>query len=677
MDHQKTLDFQRAKELKQLIQQYDHEYYVLAQPTILDSEYDRLYEEYVQLELTYPELKTPDSPTQRVGGEPLESLEKIEHLSPLLSIDQKPKEIEALAKWHREMGGDGVELIVQAKFDGVTIDNVYQEHLLQTGATRGNGYIGELVTENVKVIKSVPLSIPFQGLLEVRGEAIAPYESFKARFSDEYSNPRNFVAGTIRQLDARLVAERQPDIIWYDLGQCDQRFQTDEEQLEFLKAQGFKVAPYVVVSTLEELIQVCQSKLNGWIQSMDGFNIMKHENPAFPQVMCDGLVVKVNDLTLREKIGMTAKGPKWAIAYKFDSLSETTTLKKVEYQVGRTGRIVPVANFKKVSLGGTNITKATLNNADYIKQLDLKIGSLITIERSNDVIPRIIGLAEEDQGQGKPIEFPTVCPCCQTPLEVIYPLHFCPNKTCPDRIKGMIKLAASRDALNITGLGQSIVDLIVDQGWVQQLSDLYRLLDHREELLTFDGFGEKKVDKLLAAIEKSKQTEAWRVLYALGIENVGRRMSKELMSHFHSIQAIFTASDEELHSIPDLGPSTVQTLRESFKNLSESGEFERLQQLLPFENQLKADQSEELNGITFVITGTLQEKRNYYQEIVERCGGKVQSSVSKKTHVVLVGDDAGSKETKARELIAKGESIQLLEGHEAFVAYCQSQGITI
>lgn len=673
----KEQEIQRATALKEQLKRYDYEYYVLAQPTVLDSVYDRLYEEYVQLEQRHPELQTPDSPTQRVGGSPLSRLEKLEHMSPLLSIDQKSKDIQALVKWYQALGGDGVELIVQAKYDGITIDNVYQSQLLQTGATRGNGYVGELVTENIKTINSVPLSIPFSGVLEVRGEAIAPYDAFKTSFSKEYSNPRNFVAGTIRQLNPQLVAKRQPDIIWYELGRCDQTFDTDVEQLAFLQEQGFKVAPYVLVSTVDELVVACEQRLNHWIQSVDGFNVMIHPNPAFPSVVCDGLVIKVNDLKQREQIGMTAKGPKWAIAYKFDSLTATTRLNHIEYQIGRTGRVVPVAEFDAVSLGGTTITRATLNNEDYIRQLGLKLGSLITIERSNDVIPRIVGLAPNDSQTGKPIEFPTHCPCCQTPLTLLYPLHFCPNVSCPDRIKGLLRLAASRDALNIEGLGSSMIDLIVDQGWVQNLSDLYQLDQHREDLLNQPGVGEKKVQQLLTSIEQTKQVEAWRVLYALGIENVGRQLSKELLQHFHSIPALFNASDEELLSIPDVGPSTIETLREHVQRLTQSGELERLQKELPFETLASPTTSTELSGMSFVVTGTFKEKRSYYQDIIEKHGGKLQSSVSKKTQVVLIGEDAGSKAEKAREWIKKGIEMKLIEGHDAFMSYCYSKGIEI
>lgn len=674
------MSLERGNELKELLRKYDIQYYTHGVSEISDAQYDRLYDEYVALEQKYPELLTSDSPTQRVGGEPLSQFEKVTHRTPLLSINQKGQSIEALSKWYYDMGGDSVSFIVQPKFDGITINDYYEDGVLVEAASRGNGIVGELLTENVKTIRSTPLRLNEKQTLEVRGEALMSYHRFKEHYSHEYSNPRNMVAGTMRQLDPRLVAERKPDIIYYDLGQNQLNCQTDSEQLECLKQLGFKVAPYVVVRSLEELINVCESKLNGWIQATGGFNILTREDEQVTDFMCDGLVIKVNELDKRKEIGMTSKGPKFMFAYKFTALNEATTLRKVEWQVGRTGRLTPVALFDEVSLGGTTITRATLNNIEYIRSLNLSLNSRIVIERANDVIPRIIGLDHIQTREVKPkIEAPEQCPVCGGDVTFISPQHFCLSPVCQARVKGNIQHFVSRDAMNIMSLGESIVEIIVDNGWVKTPSDLYKLSDYQNELLALDGFGKKKVEKLLDSIEQSKTVEAWRVLYALSIPNVGRSMSKSLISTFNSIDNLSTASEDALMGVEDVGEVTAKEIMEFFNNPLNQAELQGLKEAgLNFEAEVNNTSEEKVfEGMTFVVTGTLQEKRSFYQTIIESLGGKVSGSVSKKTNVVLIGDDAGSKEKKARELIEKGEPILILEGHEEFVSYCQSKQIEI
>lgn len=779
---------QYGNELKKKIREYDHAYYVLKHPLISDAEYDRIAKEYENLEKLYPELKTPDSPTQRVGAEPLSKLEKINHKTPLLSIDQKAKTIEALTKFYQDCGGDGVELLIQPKADGLTgnvnyaptTSEEFQQvfanivipegengSFLINGATRGNGYTGELITENIRTIKSVPLKIPFDGHLEIRGEIIISYESFLKNFSDEYSNPRNLAAGTIRQLDSRLVAERKPDIVFFDIGQCDKEFVKDTERLDFLKAQGFKVMPTKVVNNLQDLIDTCTSYFDGKIKIRDGFNVLDID--GYPDMVCDGLVIKVNDLALREDLGMTAKGPKWAFAYKFKSLNAKTILRTINYQVGRTGKLTPVGNFDEVNLGGTRVTKSTLNNEDYLKTIGptppevdeikmdgyngtmtfemdnqthaiqrivryvsvdkkhtmfmvvttanqrimfperaelntafmkklkfpniefkeievepshfyLKIGDSITIERSNDVIPRVIGInyLERNKEQVQDIEFPSICPTCGSELEVVYPQHFCPNIDCPDRLKGSIQHFASRDAMDIVGLGTSIVDTFVEKGYLKSLKDIFTLGKYREDILELEGFGEKKVDKLLEAIEECKTREFWRVLYALGIREVGKSMAKTLAKHFKSMEKLIEATDEELRQVEDVGDATIQEIYSFFSNPKnlEIIDFLEAQGLNMEDNTVTA--SDCFAGLTFVITGTLYKDgnkigRSDVQKIIEDNGGKVSGSVSKKTSVVVIGEDAGSKETKARDLVQKGTPIILLEGYEAFEKFLNSK----
>lgn len=778
-----------AKELKTKIKEYDHAYYVLNNPLVSDAEYDRLYKEYENLEKQYPELKTPDSPTQRVGAEPLSKLEKITHKTPLLSIDQKAKSVEALTKFYQDCGGDGVEVLIQPKADGLTGDVNYapvdsEEFLkfmgssvnvnglengsyLIYGATRGNGYIGELITENIRTIKSVPLHISFNGYLEVRGEIIISYNSFIKNFSDEYSNPRNLASGTIRQLDSRLVAERKPDIVFFDIGKCDKEFKKDTERLEFLKSQGFRVMPTKIVNNLKDLIDTCTSYYDGKIKIKDGFNVLDIE--GYPDMVCDGLVIKVNDLALREDLGMTAKGPKWAFAYKFKSLKAKTVLKQVICQVGRTGKLTPVGVFDEVNLGGTKVTRATLNNIDYIKNLGptppdveeiitdgfsgtvsfelegkkhavqkvvryvstdkkhsmymvvtvenkhimfpertelntifskqlkfpniefkeinvepshfyMKIGDSITIERSNDVIPRVIGInyLERDKENVKDFEFPTVCPTCGSELEEIYPQHFCPNIDCPDRLKGSLQHFVQRDAMDIVGLGASLIDLFVEKGYLKSLKDIYTLNRYKDEILQLEGFGEKKVEKLFEAIEESKNREFWRVLYGLGIREVGKSMAKTLAKHFKSMENLIDATDEELRKVEDVGDATIQEIRHFFSNEKnlEVIDFLEAQGIKMCDDTVS--ESNCLVGMTFVITGTLYKDgvkitRDAVQKMIEDNGGKASGSVSQKTSVVIIGEDAGSKETKARELVKKGAPIILLKGYEAFEEFLNSK----
>lgn len=809
----KELKLQRGLELQTEIAHYDFEYYVLDNPTISDKEYDRKLEEYAELEKEFPELKTPFSPTQRVGSEPLSKLEKYTHKTPLLSIDQKAKTIEALTKYYDDCGGEGTEVIIQPKYDGLTenvnyeplkdtllkSDIAYMEASIRLGergsflvnaATRGNGYIGELVTESVKTIKSVPLSIPYNGSLEVRGEGIIYYQDFVDKFMAEgYSNPRNLAAGTFRQLDPKLTAARKPDIVFYDIGQCDKEFANDIERLEFLKEQGFKVTPYKVVNNLNDLIDTCFSYFDGNIKIKNGFNVLDMPGNV-TDIVCDGLVLKVSDLKLREELGMTSKGPKWAFAFKFKSLTAITYLSEVAYQVGRTGKITPVANFKEVNLGGANTKKATLNNEDYMKNIgptplefitnyEIKDGELyitvnkkmylvddikkvyapntlygyyilhtstcipkcdtcfendrnefavalniseveerfnmysvdikeineyiepeeyfylqsndcITIERSNDVIPSVIGINyldrpvdENNNMVTEELVFPTHCPTCGTELEVIYPQRFCTNINCVDRLKGSITHYACRDAMDITGLGESIAEKFVDLGFLKSITDIYKLKDYEQNLIALDGFGKRKVQKLFDAIEATKTREFWRFLYSLGIEEVGKSTSKNLVKHFKSIDALINATEEELKSIEDIGDVATHSIISFFKNEKNMEVIQELREIgINMEDNTVAA-SNIFSGMSFVITGTLYKDeaktekigRDAVKKIIEDNGGKDSSSVSKKTSVVIIGEDAGSKQEKALELVSKGNPIIILEGYNAFEDFLNKKTI--
>lgn len=746
-----------VENLKESIKKADFEYYVLGNPSLSDAQYDRMYQEYVEYETAFPELKTADSPTLRVGGEPLDKFEKTTHRSPLLSIDQKAKTAHALKSFYENCGGEGTEILIQPKFDGLTVNNTYQESFLVEAATRGNGYVGEVITDNVKTIRSVPLSIPFKGTMEIRGEAVVDIKSFFENFSEEYSNPRNFVSGTMRQLDSKIVAQRKADIVFYDIGICDYDFKTntDSERLEWLKAQGFKVTPYILVNSMEALLDVCTSGMNSLIYQTDGFNVL-HKNDIcsgnIDNIVCDGLVLKVNDLHLREELGMTAKGPKWAFAYKFKSIQATTKLNEVVWQVGRTGKLTPVAIFDTVNIGGTSVSRATLNNIDYIKKLEgnmneitfsnfagvffidnekyysndiemvkwfynesvpeskpiycelqvldkyyyakftpalkdfcnlnsvrqknfyknsnayeLKIGDDIVIERSNDVIPRIIAInLNKENNNPKNIVVPAVCPVCGEPIKEVYPQHFCSNISCPARLKGSLIQFVSRDAMNIEGLGKANLDVFVSEHLINSIYDIYTLKEKEEYLLKLEGFGQKKVAKILASIEKSKKETLDKFLLGLGIEEVGKSMAKSLAKHFGSIDNFMNAQKEDLLNIEDVGEVVANYIMDFVSNPANIELIKKLKEIgFSFEHNNTLE-STRFTGKTFVITGTLKEKRNYYQKIIEDNGGKISSSVSPKTFAVIIGEDAGSKETKARELVSKGNNILIIEGHQMF-----------
>lgn len=670
------MSLKRGEALKAQLRHHDYLYYTLGKPEWSDAEYDRHYDEYVRLEQAYPELKTADSPTQRVGGEPLAKFEKVNHRTPLLSINQKGQTADLLLKWYEDMGGDGTRVLIQPKFDGITVNATYEAGLLVEAATRGNGFIGEVITDNLKTVRSTPLRLTQPETIEVRGEALMSYTRFKSLFSDEYSNPRNMVAGTMRQLDPQLVASRKPEVVYYDLGQNQLVCQCDSEQLNHLRELGFNLTPYVVVDSAAALLETCTTRLYGMIEAIDGFNVLTRKGERVTDFVCDGLVIKVDDLEKREALGMTSKGPRWAFAYKFTSLAETTTLEAVEWQVGRTGKLTPVAQVTPISLGGTTISKATLNNYDYIKTLGLTIKGSVILERANDVIPRVIGREEDIQcPDEEQIQAPQICPSCGQKVVEIYPQHFCVNEQCPARLKGALQHFVSRDALNVMSLGESVIEMLIEKSWVKTLADLYQLEEHRQDLLALAGYGPKKVAKLLEALETSKQAEPWRLLYALGIPNVGRSLSKVLMSTFQSIDALSDATVEQLCRIDDVGDVVAQEIQTYFQSSLHQTELARFRALgFQFSNltsETSTPSTQLLKGMTFVITGSLPFKRPVYEEWVEQQGGKVAGSVSKKTNVVLIGDEAGSKETKARDLITKGAPIELLEGHDAFLAYVE------
>ena len=681
--------FQRAKELKEMLNRWRYEYYTLGTPSVSDEMYDRAYDEYEELEKAYPSLKDSDSPTTNVGAMPiLKELDTIEHTTPLLSIPMKSKNISDLKKWYNDIGGEGTEVIVQLKKDGITINSSYDGGSFKYAATRGDGYVGNVVSEHIKAVKSTPIIIDYTGVLETRGEAIMDFYYFKdkfAKFNTENegsaSSPRNLVAGSFNLLDIEEFKKRNVDVVYFELGQCDKQFSTAVEQIEFLKSLGFKTTPYKVVNNLEDLLKLCQSKFDNQIEVIDGFNVFTSKDDSeFPHILCDGLVIKNNSLKERQVIGNTAKGPKWAYAYKFESIYSKTTLRDVLHAVGKTGKITPTAVFDAVNLAGAEVKNATLNNYSFLSNIPvlnndleiighdhLSIGDTIIVEKSNDVIPRVVGIVEKNNDNY--IEVPKQCPTCGSSVKLDEGgiLHYCSNPECDSRIERKLSHFVSREAMDISGLGGSTLKVFLDKGFITNFADIYELSQYKDEILKLKKFRETKYNNLIKGIEKSKNQPFETVLAALSIPGVGTTTAKALASEFGNIDNLIKASINDLEKVKDIGSKLSKDIVSYFENQSNIEIINKLKGLgLNFVSENKTV-SDKFKDKTFVITGTLQESRNYYKDIIEANGGKVSSSVSGKTNYVLIGEDAGSKETKARDLKAQGKPIELIESHDEFI----------
>lgn len=697
----------KIEELKNKINYYDKKYYEEGISEISDAEYDRLYQELLDLETKCPELISKDSPTKKVGAGKeagtTSSLPKFTHKTPLLSIDRKAKELAELKDFYEKIGGDGTEVIIEPKFDGITCNINFENGKLVNAATRGNGYIGDLITENFKNTETVyPDTIDRD--IEIRGEAIIPYAFFKKNLAKDYSNPRNAVAGIMRQIDAEEVKNKGVHVLFYDIGQISKNIGTlyfennedfkegiikkDADQVMLIRDLGFDYSPFIIVNNWNDIKHIVESKFEGMIKDIDGFNVLSGY-PDIPDAVCDGLVIKVNDLALRNEIGSSEKGPKWAFAYKFKPLQAITTIDYIDWQVGKTGKVTPVANFKEISLGGIKITRATLNNYDYMTHLptvkandelnldkttSVEQGDTIIVERSNDVIPRIVAVKEklgpyafepqcieiQQEIRRKEATFkePQVCPICGHKLIKVGPLHFCKNYDCPQQIKRRLEHFASRDAMNIVGLGESVCDQLYEKLGVSHLEEIYNLKE--DELIQIDAFKDKKTTNLLKAINASKNPELWRFIYSLSIDNVGKKTAKDLAKRYLTIENFKKATKEELLKIEDIGDIVADNIIDYLNN-----HIKDIDYLLDYVEPKNVNVSgNKLAGKTFVITGTLENPRSYYQEKIEALGGKISNSVSKKTNYVLVGKDAGSKEEKARKLIKEGALINLLNKEE-------------
>ncbi len=648
----------KVNHLREKIRYHEHRYYVLDQPEISDAEFDRLMDQLKQLEAEHPNLVTPDSPTQRVGGRPREGFVKVRHSAPMLSLDNTYNE-EELRNWERRVhelsGRTAVEYVCELKLDGMSLALHYENGHLVRGITRGDGTTGEDVTLNVRTVRSVPLSIPKDTLkkaglpvtFEVRGELLMPVAAFK-KLNEErekqglatFANPRNFAAGTVRQLEPSITASRRLDYFGYMLivngrSYCDRHWET----LNALEAAGFKVNP---ARALANNIAEVWSFIHKWEGKRD----------SLPYEI-DGIVIKVDRTGLQEELGYTGKAPRWAIAYKYAARGAVTQIENVIPQVGRTGKLTPVAWLKPVPIGGTTVSRATLHNMDEIERLGVKIGDWVQVERGGDVIPKVVSVIEDqDHPRGnKFFQMPERCPVCgghvsRTPGEAD---HRCVNANCPAKLRETILHFASRGVMNIEGMGDALVNQLTERGLVKNVADIYRL--SKNDLLTLERMGEKSAQNVLHEIENSKKLPLERVIFGLGIRFVGERTAEFLAEHFGSMDALMDAGEEELQDVNEVGPRIAHSIVEFFQ---EPRNRELVAQLrgagLTFTG-VKKERGTKLAGKTFVLTGTLANySRDQAKKMIENAGGRVSGSVSKKTDYVVAGDDAGSKLDKAREL---------------------------
>lgn len=637
---------ERMKELVELLNRYATEYYTSDNPSVSDSEYDRLYRELVELEKAHPEQILPDSPTHRVGGKILDGFEKYSHQYPLYSLQDafSREELDAFdARVRKEL--DDVTYICELKIDGLSISLTYEQGIFVAGATRGDGSIGENITENLKRVKDIPLSLPEKLDITVRGECYMPRASFKqvnlARQENgepEFANPRNAAAGTLRQLDTAVVAKRNLATFLYQEASPSTR-DSQEKVLEHLEQLGFVV-------NSRRLLAHSMDEVWDFIQEVG------RERDQLPYDI-DGVVIKVNDLAGQEQLGFTVKAPKWAVAYKFPAEEKEAKLLSVDWTVGRTGVVTPTANLTPVQLAGTTVSRATLHNVDYIAEKDIRKDDTVIVYKAGDIIPAVLRVVESKRISEEKLDIPTNCPSCDSKL-----LHFedevalrCINPRCPAQIKEGLIHFASRDAMNISGLGPSIVEKLFAANLVKDVADIYRLTV--ENFLLLDGIKEKSAQKLYQAIQASKENSAEKLLFGLGIRHVGSKASQLLLQHFHSIESLAQANPEEVASIESLGSVIAQSLQSYFETEGAKILLSELKELgvnLDYKGQVVAADAA-LSGLTVVLTGKLERlTRSEAKSKLENLGAKVTGSVSKKTDLVVAGVDAGSKFQKAQEL---------------------------
>ncbi|MDB8789274.1 NAD-dependent DNA ligase LigA [Romboutsia sp. 1001216sp1] len=644
----------RISELIDLINYHNDKYYNEDTPEISDYEYDNLMKELIKLEEENPKLKRVDSPSSRVGGKPLDKFEQVVHKIPMLSLANaySAQDLRDFDKRVRDMVEGEVEYVVEFKIDGLSVGLTYNNGLFEKGATRGDGIVGEDISQNLKTVKSIPLRIKDQEEVGVRGEVFISKDDFKKVNEQQekqglqlFANPRNLAAGSLRQLDPKLTAKRPLDIFIFNLEYVQNTdFKNHSEALDYLKELGFKVSPnYKVYNNIQDVID----HIKYWTDNRGelGFEI-------------DGMVIKVNNLAQRETMGYTAKSPRWAIAYKFPAEQKKTKILDIIVEVGRTGTITPTAVLEPVRLAGTSVSRATLHNEDYIREKDIKINDTVLVQKAGDIIPQVVEVIKEERtGDEIDFEMPKKCPVCSEPtvrLEGESAVK-CINISCPAQIRRGIIHFVSRDAMNIDGLGESIITLLLDKGLIKDIADLYTL--NKDEVVKLDRMGEKSANNLLNSIEKSKSNDLWRLINGLGIKFVGTKGAKILANNFKDLDLIMSASNEELVNLEEFGGIMANSVVKFFQEEKNIKLIEKLKSCGVNTKSIQ-DESSDIakifEGMKIVLTGTLPTlKRNDAKEMIESRGGKATSSVSKSTTFVLAGEEAGSKLTKANDLGVK------------------------
>lgn len=626
------------RELVDTLNKYAYEYYVLDNPTVSDKEYDRLYDRLLELEKVTGEVLF-DSPTKRVGGEPISAFKKHKHIERLYSLDKTTTE-EGLIAFDNKIKKSGIETeyTVEYKFDGLTICLTYEDGKFKCAATRGNGVEGEDVTAQVLTVKSFPLTIDYKGIVEVQGEAIvrlSVLEEYNRTADEPLKNARNAVAGAIRNLDPKVTEKRRVEIMFYNVNyMSDSTIKSQTESIEFLKRNGFKVHPFFVV---------CKD-INAVMSAINQIEIARKNL----DILTDGAVVKVNEYSLREEIGNTDKFPRWAIAFKFEAEEVSTILKNVKWQVGRTGKMTPLGILEPTELGGVTVRKATLNNYGDILRKKVKIGARVLIRRSNEVIPEILGTTEVFPHCVE-VEKPSVCPFCKSELVETGANLFCPNHHCRPRVVAKLANFASKGGVNIDGFSEKTAELLFDTFGLENFSDLYNL--DVDAVRKLEGYKDAKTANLFSSIEKSKTVNFANFIFALGIDNVGKKTAKDFASSFSTLEDFMSATREQLLGVEDVGEIIADCVVNYFQN---NENVEEIKKLLDAGVNIKYEEKSSggiFSGEKFVLTGTLSSfKRDEAAQIIEKLGGEVLSGVSKKTTVVLAGESAGSKLDKARSL---------------------------
>ncbi len=659
----------RIRKLREEINYHNYRYYVLDSPVISDEDYDALVNELKELEARYPETVTPDSPTQRVGAPPSEKFQTVPHHVPMLSLDDafSPEEVREFdTRIKRFLGtNEDVEYTLEPKMDGLAVELVYENGIFALGSTRGDGFNGEDVTNNLRTIPSIPLKLlsrhePVPELLEARGEVYMEKGAFerlnmerKKQGLPPFANPRNAAAGSLRQLDPKVTAGRPLQIFLYGVGRIRGRsFETQWELLQTFKKWGLRINPLI-------------KKARGIEKAIAYHQHLAEIRPRLDYEI-DGMVIKVNDLSLQEKLGAKAKSPRWALAYKFEAAQSITRIEDIILSVGRTGAVTPVAVMEPVKVGGVTVSRATLHNQDEIRRKDIRIGDWVIVRRAGDVIPEVVRpLKERRTGSERPFEMPEYCPVCgsrlvRKPGEAIYR---CPNPDCFPRLAKRIAHFVSKGAMDIEGLGPKVVEQLITAGIIRDIPDLYSI--RTEDLLSLEGFAEKSAENLLAALEKSKHTTLSRFIFAIGIRHVGEVTAQVLARHFGNLERLMNATREDLEAIEGIGPEVAGSIAEWF---SDEKNRRLIQRLLDAGIVIEGRKEEDLplQGMSFVFTGALTRlKREEAKKLVTSLGGQVQSTVGKKTDFVVVGENPGSKLEKARKLgvttISEQEFLQLTD----------------